>query len=254
MRPRGFSLVRFYNGNATLWVAYLDRGPWDALRTIRRSSLHGRLRTVRVPILCYHRIGDSGRSLNVAEDDFTRQLRFLGRRYRLGLLRDFPQERTVVLTFDDVYVSTAEALLRASAVGTIFPVPKYVGGRSEWDGDSARPLADWDTLAALRDRGFELGNHTFSHADLSMNDSPEEEIIQGAAEWEPVTFAYPFGRYDQRAVDTLQGLGYRAGVTTATGIATEKSPRLELPRLKVSYSDRVAGLLYKLYLRPRLPK
>jgi peptidoglycan/xylan/chitin deacetylase (PgdA/CDA1 family) len=223
---------------------------------------------VRIPILCYHKIGDAGgRSLNVAEADFLRQVAFLRRRFSFRRLSEWPSpsreggRRPIVLTFDDAYASTAEVLLRTTGlVGTVFPVPALVGRASEWDGESARPLASWEALAALRDTGFEMGNHTFSHADLpASDDGPLGEEIAGAAvalsERLGVavrSFCYPYGRLDERAISVVSGAGYAAAVTTKTGVARSDGDPFRLPRLKISYSDRLAGLVYKLYVRPLL--
>jgi peptidoglycan/xylan/chitin deacetylase (PgdA/CDA1 family) len=223
---------------------------------------------VGVPILCYHKIGDpKGRSLNVLERDFLRQVGFLRRRgFRLAALDHFGTlpPRCAILTFDDVYVTTAEALLKVERdldlSGTVFPVTACVGEVSEWDRDRARPLADWETLARLRDAGFEIGNHSETHRDLDEADDQElrEEIIRAESELASRlgvsvrTMAYPYGRFDARALDVLRKRGYVAAVTTRSGIARRRGDPFRLPRIKISYSDGVGGLLYKMYIRPVL--
>lgn len=216
------------------------------------------------PILCYHKVGSLDRSLNVAEEDFRKQVAFLRRRrYRFGVLGDFSglPSRSVILTFDDVYMTTAECLLRQEGlVGTLFPVPAYVGGGSDWDGEKARPLADWDAIKELARAGFEIGNHTSSHADLSLAETAVDAELREAHEQLSERFgtvkscAYPYGRYDARATESLRDMEYAAAVTTVTGVASPLHPPLELPRLMIAYSDRVAGLMYKMYLRPLLGK
>jgi peptidoglycan/xylan/chitin deacetylase (PgdA/CDA1 family) len=220
---------------------------------------------MRVPILCYHKIGDpADRSLNVKEEDFRRQVGFLSRRgYRFRRLDEWPRltEGSAILTFDDVYATTAECLLRMPELtGTLFVVPSMVGGASAWDGDSARPLAHWGQVTALFDRGFEIGNHTYSHADLSKATNVEisreieecEEALSSRFGGNPATLAYPYGRYDGRVMEALERKRYAAAVTTKSGIASIKGCPFELPRIKIGYSDGVAGLMYKLYIRPHL--
>ncbi|MEP0765459.1 MAG: polysaccharide deacetylase family protein [Fimbriimonadia bacterium] len=306
---------------------------------------------MRTPILCYHKVGEPHeRFLNVSVRDFRRQVAFLARRYRLIPLRDLyaAEGRCVVLTFDDAYVCSTEPLLQAAkdhdATGTVFPVTAFVGDMSRWDGENARQLADWDSLTRLRDAGYEIGNHTHTHADLSAPipsvcgsertagerpapgpvmlspskhdvadrlaraDSRERaatesmlrqaqhdetgcrhdmsgaqrETARSAAEemgfdeprdgesgiWaeiaaaeeelvrcigvRPKTFAYPFGRYGEVAVRAVRARGYLAAVTVRFGIAGDRHDPHILPRILISYSDGLAGLLYKLYIRPLL--
>ncbi len=280
---------------------------------------------MRTPILCYHKVGEPHeRFLNVSVRDFRRQVAFLARRYRLIPLRDLyaAEGRCVVLTFDDAYVCSTEPLLQAAkdhdATGTVFPVTAFVGDMSRWDGENARQLADWDSMTRLRDAGYEIGNHTHTHADLSApipsvcgsertaGERPapgpvmlrqaqhdetgcrhdmsgtQRETARSAAEettsdeardgesgiWteiaaaeeelvrrigvRPKTFAYPFGRYGEVAVRAVRARGYLAAVTVRYGIASDRHDPHLLPRILISYSDGLAGLLYKLYIRPLL--
>ena len=373
---------------------------------------------MRTPILCYHKVGEPhDRFLNVSVRDFRKQVHFLRRRFPMVTLAEFREctDRCAVLTFDDAYACSTEPLLAAArdlgATGTVFPVTAFVGDASRWDGEKARALADWDALSRLRDAGYEIGNHTHTHADLSaastagqahgggpisppqaaeasmapspcseaegggsgrgsgdrtpsgsedarrswkalegkgetpssrfplpqslqgepstgpaansssrlvrhesgqphrtgfepppqvpqpsMSPSPCSEAegggsgrgstsatcriqttacgdavrvvrdIVGAAEElaaaereiearlgaRPRTFAYPFGRYDSSAVRAVRARGYLAAVTVRYGIASNRHDPHLLPRILISYSDGLPGLLYKLYIRPLL--
>lgn len=92
----------------------------------------------------------------------------------------------------------------------------------------------------------------------ALRGSAAEEVAAAEREIEarlgirPQTFAYPFGRYDDAAVRTVRARGYLAAVTVRYGIASDRHDPHLLPRILISYSDGLHGLLYKLYIRPLL--
>jgi peptidoglycan/xylan/chitin deacetylase (PgdA/CDA1 family) len=94
----------------------------------------------------------------------------------------------------------------------------------------------------LHRAGMEIGGHTISHPILRCipNAQAEAEIAGGRLALErligaPVeVFAYPNGQpgqdYDERHVEIIRRLGFRAAVSTASGTATAASSLFELPR------------------------
>lgn len=64
--------------------------------------------------------------------------------------------------------------------------------------------------------GFEVGNHTFNHLDLtkiSLEMAKEqilkmEEVIQESTGIKPTSFAFPFGKLNQELHDLVISLGY----------------------------------------------
>ena len=221
---------------------------------------------MRTVILCYHKVGPAsqeGRFLNVEPRHLAAQVRFFTR--RAGPLATLQQylsgtPSAAVLTFDDTYQSTAEHVPRVLADthsrGTFYVVTGKTS--SDWDGDRARPLATRDQISALARSGHEIGNHTHTHRHLTQVDDFAAEIrLAGEAlkDWgyAPITFCYPYGSLNERVVTEVRRQGYQGAVSLRKGRATEASDRWELPRIVVGYSDGLAGLLYKLYIRPWLP-
>lgn len=228
-------------------------------------------RALLLPILCYHKVSDApedGRWLNVSTQTLRAHVRFFARRgYRFALSDELAKgipAHSVCLTFDDCYASTmanAPAILSdLGAKGIFFAVPGRVGGTSDWDGDRAAPLAGWSGLELAAAKGMEIANHTMNHIHLNEADVAEQnaEIAEAKQElaargFGSVGFCYPYGHYNQDSLAALRAQGYKVAYAVAKRPATEVDPRLELPRIVIAYSDNLAKLLYKIFLRPKLP-
>lgn len=226
---------------------------------------------MKLPILCYHKVGpqaEEGRRLNIEPDVLSYHAAFFLRRgYRPLLARDLAEpwpERAICLTFDDGYESTlthgVEALRRVGAAGSIYVVTDLVGRSSSWDVGNERPLADWPLLRAAAEDGFEIGNHTHSHARLGdLGESAQiEEIARAHAALAEhgiasASFCLPYGSHNEVTVSAIRKAGYRVGLALARRPATPGDERLLLPRVVVGFSDRLPRLLYKLQVRPFLP-
>ncbi len=237
----------------------------------------------RVPILMFHKVGafDNGVSdpfINVTCASFSRQMRTMSRLgYRAitfadvvkGLSGVIPlHERCFAITFDDGYISVAEhafqILDRYRFPATVFVVSDMVGRSNEWDARGMRPiqpLMDWDQLRTLHVAGWEIAAHTKTHPHLNQLHSGEaageiassKQAIESHLGTAVETFCYPYGNYDKDTPNLVQEAGFLGACTTRSGLATASACRFLLPRVKISHSDNVAGLLYKLHLRPILP-
>jgi len=219
----------------------------------------------QVPILMYHRIVAEAQSphslssLEVSPDQFAAQMKALAdagwhsitmRRLAADLIAGGSERpRTVVITFDDGYrdgyLNAAPILRRNGLVGTFFVITGRVG-----DSDYLT-AAD---LCQLTAQGDEISNHTVHHLGLP-------ELSATRAAWEvdtaasmiqrwtgvaPVTFAYPFGSFDQGVVDHVQTAGYWLAVTNREGAAESWSSRFLVPRIRVGPGMSGASLLVRL--------
>jgi peptidoglycan/xylan/chitin deacetylase (PgdA/CDA1 family) len=94
----------------------------------------------------------------------------------------------------------------------------------------------------LRDAGMEIGAHTVNHPILSRlaADRARDEIVHSKQRLEQILtapvrlFAYPNGRpnkdYGREHVDMVRSAGFDAAVSTASGVASARSDRFQLPR------------------------
>jgi peptidoglycan/xylan/chitin deacetylase (PgdA/CDA1 family) len=154
----------------------------------------------------------------------------------LSEMASAPQrQRTVVITFDDAYLSVqllALPLLKAFGFpGTVFAPTEFIanGGVAGWpemdyhrrDGAPEEfDLMSWEDLRALQAEGWEVGSHTRTHPHLTELDDEtlSQELVESKRDCEQQlgrtcrTLAYPFGETDTRVMAATEAAGYRAAV------------------------------------------
>lgn len=225
----------------------------------------------RVPIVCYHGVSTAEtRPLGRYEVSARTLERQLGLARRLGyrtltlseLIDAFERgartRRALVVTFDDGYrdtVTVAAPILDSLGFhATVFVVPELVGKTAAWHAGvgEAAPLATWDELGALRDRGWEVGLHSATHADLTTlsNGALTFELLDATRSLEeaigvrPRTLAYPYGRWSPKVAEVVRRAGYRAAVAITRGsMASRSSPRFALPRSSIRRTEGVLDFL-----------
>lgn len=223
-------------------------------------------------VLGYHKVGpgsEEGRFLNVEPRDLGRQVRFLKRRgfrfVQAWELGEVLPGRVVSLTFDDAYLSFltygVEVLRKEGVRGSTYVVPGRVGVSSDWDGEIARPLGDWELVREAERAGVEVGNHTMNHVRLGeASVEVQRGEILGAQErlreegFEAKSFCMPYGSYNEATLEVLREAGFGVGLSVEKGFVGAGDDRTRLRRVMVSYSDRVPGLWYKLFVKPLLKK
>jgi peptidoglycan/xylan/chitin deacetylase (PgdA/CDA1 family) len=216
-----------------------------------------RPRRAGAPILMYHQVGphrprSALNTWRVTESDFAAQLDLLSRRGYAGVaLRDLldrpDASRTrAAITFDDGYAGVlTRALPLLSARGftaTVFVVSAKLGGVNDWDGETpGEELLAADGVRALHAAGIEIGSHGATHRALTaLSDADlEEEVAGSKAALEAVTgapvvsFCYPYGDFDDRAVEAVRAAGYRAATVIRGGITPDLSDPYRLKRVAV---------------------
>lgn len=221
-------------------------------------------------ILGYHKVGpvgEEGKWLNVEPEDLRKQIRFLRRRgfefFQAHEYVNQPIGKGACLTFDDGYQSFltygVEVLAAEKTKSSVYIVPSQVGNCSAWDGDKAGPLGDWDLIKIAESQGVEIGNHTMTHrplGDLARSEQLHEiRKAQSALlekGYKPTSFCMPYGSFNAETESVLTEVGLGVGLTIKKGFVRRNDNRLLLNRVMVSYSDRVPGLWYKLFLKPVL--
>ncbi len=260
-------------GGRLLWFYFVSRYAfWRGVRRSVKRECWLRL-TRRVPVLMYHSFdpGETGDRYVLSRRSFARQMRLL------ALLRceaiSFeqlaeamrsgapPPRRAVVITIDDGYrdnLEIAAPILRKHRFGaTVFLVSDRIGGRNDWDDEGVvvgRPLLDLAEIEQLRGAGIELGAHTRNHRPLpELGDADVSEEIAGSrSQLEQLlgipikTFAYPYGRRDERAVAAVAAAGYEAACSTHPVPARLDDDRFQVPRIEVRASDSLRRFLVKL--------
>ena len=119
-----------------------------------------------------------------------------------------------VLTFDDAVAShrhfVAPYLADLGFSATFFVTHRWMDDRENF--------MSWDEIAEIAEMGFEIGNHSWSHADFSVPKHAarlegelalvENELAKVGVE-KPISFAWCGNRFGPEALKKLRGLGYR---------------------------------------------
>lgn len=182
----------------------------------------------------------------------TASARELGKRYAAAMqkLQQKPSKETgkprVVLTFDDAeithYNNVAPLLLKYGFEATFFvcdfPIKK--------PGDE-KEFMNWNQIRELHKKGFEIGNHTGHHKNLTKL-SPEEikkevAYIDGKCKEfgipKPISLAYPGNRNDTISQRVLKEMGYQfARAGGAKYYKANEDLKLDIPSYTVISSDK----------------
>jgi peptidoglycan/xylan/chitin deacetylase (PgdA/CDA1 family) len=183
----------------------------------------------RPAVLVYHgvaRSGDDPKRLLVSPEHLESHVRFLKRRgYRFLtaqelLVHGAPGNGIAALTFDDGFhnwVTDALPVLRRHGARATFYVCPGRFGEQHWDvpGKAGR-LMDEDDARALVEAGMELGSHSLSHPDLRQLENgalatelrESKSAVEGMTGSPCLTFAYPYGLYDERVTQAVAEAGY----------------------------------------------
>jgi peptidoglycan/xylan/chitin deacetylase (PgdA/CDA1 family) len=260
-------------GRKQAWFIFVSNfAYWDAVR--RGLGADEWRRLVRgVPVLLYHAFSEHDESNRyvVTKREFARQMRVLSllrfnvvqygelvRTMREGRL----PPRTAVLTIDDGYADNgdiAAAILERHGFGaTIFLVSSRLGADNDWS-DAAplrgRALLSVAQLEPLRRRGIEFGAHTRTHCSLpdAADQAIAAEVESSRVELEqalgtPVqTFAYPYGRADERAIAAVERAGFASACTTEPRLARLHDHPLLIPRIEIMRRDSLPRFLRKVW-------
>lgn len=215
-------------------------------------------------VLCYHAISPTwSAELAVTPDAFKRQVtRFADDGWAFAgfsdAVRRRPAAKTVVITFDDAFLSVKThaqpVLATIGAPATVFVPTDYINrgaplawaGLDHWQGspDAAEltPMS-WDDLGELTEAGWELGSHTHTHARLPDLDDQAlaMELCESREQFVPRTgvaatsIAYPYGAVDGRVVAGAREAGYEAAA--ALEWPSSKSEALRYPRTGIYHAD-----------------
>lgn len=202
-----------------------------------------------VPILSYHKIGDTEEAYSVSPADFERQMRWLAENgYTAISVGELVAHMTagtplpprpVVITFDDGYADnyhTALPILKKHGLkATMFVISDFL---------DHRPYMTWDEVKALRKAGSEIGSHTLAHRDLTGLPADERAqdltLSKEGLEYRldaPVKFlAYPYGNYDAATEAALRQAGYKGAVSTVLGLNRPGDDIYALKRVNIARS------------------
>lgn len=236
-------------------------------------------RSVRVPVLMYHRVGEAHNAWEaryaISAAGFSAHMRALaGAGYHpvaidafVAWLEGGPAlpEGAFLLTFDDGFRGVREYALPVLESlqwpCTVFLVSDLIGGQDVWTRQSnpsgqTYPLLDAEDIRDMQGRGCSFHSHTRSHASLpTLDDAGLADQLAGSREalsrllGQAVEYlAYPFGHLDERVEGAARAAGYRAVFSTQPGFNRHDVNRFRIRRLDIFGTDTPAMLLRKVHL------
>ncbi|MCP4582971.1 MAG: polysaccharide deacetylase family protein [candidate division Zixibacteria bacterium] len=181
-------------------------------------------------ILAFHDINDK-LDLSITRNSvkgFSEIMEYLAATgFRGTSLADQATETDIALTFDDgwsgIYESAFPILRKHGFTATVFVISDYVGKTSTWDYKRESHMT-WSQIRELANNGIEIGSHGANHIDIRNLDNKSLEYeVSGSKETienklgKPVNcFSYPFGRYDNRAIEAVKKAGYEKAYALST--------------------------------------
>lgn len=257
--------IRFLQGRMGIELfrsAKVELGSWEALRC--QFGL-------RLPVLGYHNVArpmetDPHPELTVSPRQFEHQVRWLVRQGYIGIRpsdwwgwcskgKTLPK-KPVLFTFDDAYADITEhalpVLRHYGFSGAVFVITSQVGGTTAWDGKrimTAAQVREWAMA------GFEFGSHSRSHPDLTISTTPElinevtgsREDLEHLLGSKAVSFAYPFGCYNQSVTETVRA-SFPVAFTCEEGLNELQTEPCLLRRTEVRPQDSQFAFQSRVYL------
>ncbi len=200
-----------------------------------------------VPILCYHKISTDQEAMSISPERFREQLDALRKMgYHSISLKELgdlwaqgkdPLPRSLVITFDDGYennYSMAQPILKEEGFSaTVFIIV---------DRKFRTDLLEWSEITELRQEGWEIGSHSWSHVDLTIRPDYHGEVeikksrleIAKRSGGEVGWFAYPYGALNEKTEKWVEKSGYQGAVTTRTGMADKTDGIYRLDRISIT--------------------
>ena len=202
---------------------------------------------ITVPILLYHHVqnGHYSDTYTITPEKFAAQMQALEDwGYTTITISDLIQaitqgarlpERPIVITFDDgnlnLYENAYPIMQKHSFVGVTYVVGNYINGRD---------FMTVDHILELVEAGWEVGNHSFTHTDLSLDPTlANYEMYQSKIYLEKLlgipinTFAYPFGGFKPILGDRAWRYGYEGAVGLGDGWIHSKESQYYLERIGI---------------------
>ncbi|MDD5416099.1 MAG: polysaccharide deacetylase family protein [Candidatus Daviesbacteria bacterium] len=210
-------------------------------------------KSLRVPILMYHYVeyvkdeGDTIRkSLNIVPFIFDQQVKTLkDAGFSFITTADLADAldnkasidpKSVILTFDDgyrdFYTDVFPILKKYQVKAVVYIVPNFL--------DRSNNLTSWQLKEIAQSGLVEIGAHTMDHTYLSglPLERVEYEIKQSKEYFESnfgikvVSFAYPYGAFDNQIIDVVKKAGFKSAVTAISGIFALDVNRFFLYRVR----------------------
>jgi len=235
-------------------------------------------RILKTKVLMYHRVlvekpkkGSQWHYVTVS--DFRKQMNLIDRMgytpitfsdYRLYMKGKLTlPSKPIIITFDDGYLDTFENAIPVLQELNMRAVIFVMGNRklkcAQWDimdeSDDC-PLMTDDQVRKANEMGFEIGAHSHGHLDLpgllkkdlvyevSQSKKSIEKVLK-----EPIhTFAYPYGRVNEKVKKVVSDSGFLFACGVYSGSAKFSHSMMDFRRLAINQSTSLLKFMLILLL------
>lgn len=269
--PKGFQLCALAGALVVFGVPAV--GHSRHLFAAPRADATTQSRVTGVSILVYHRVLPAvTNEMTIRPSTLQWQLDYLKQhKYPIVPLRSVvayllgtapaPPPSAVVITIDDghrsVYTDMLPALRRLGAPATLFIYPSAISNASY--------ALTWQQLAELQHTGlFTIESHTYWHPNFKVEhrrlaaDAYREfatrqlcrsrSVLEQRVGTAPSLLAWPFGVYEDEAIEIARKCGYTAAFTLGARGVTAGTNVMTLPRFLVT--DTAVGKTFAAMLPP----
>lgn len=196
------------------------------------------MKNLKIPIIMYHYVeyvkDDSDlirKRLDIVPSLFEAHLQTLrNANYETYFVKDIPDildgsvhysTHSAVLTFDDgyedFYTSVFPLLKKYHMRATAYVIYDYIGRKGFLNEKQIRELAESGLV--------EIGSHTLDHVYLKVAPDiyAEKQIVESKRKFEErfgikiKTFAYPYGAFNNKNIESVKKAGYTAAVSVISG-------------------------------------
>lgn len=222
---------------------------------------------MNIPILMYHSISDDNKNNSVSIKNFDNQMKLLKKlSYKSFNLKDLDRindNKSFILTFDDgyenIFLNAMPIIKKYNFKATCFVVSNLIGQLNYWDRNESHysklKLMNKEQITEWIKNGFEVGSHTHEHknlVDLKNQDlvyqiSYPIEFIKKNFNEKIVSFAYPYGSYNQASKDIVKNKYKYAVTTKRSRYKKNKFNSNEIPRIPINSNDGI----FKFFLKIR---
>lgn len=240
-----------------------------------------------IPILMYHRLvlNDNEQSVNtihLSKDKFEEQLNYLKNNNYITItfkeleklsLEERKRKKYIILTFDDGYDDNYTILFPLLKKYNMKAVIYLVSDidYNKWDvedlGEKRLNLLNKNEILEMQKSGLiEFGGHTNTHCKLDLLSRDEQlkeikenkEFLEKLLNEKLVSFAYPFGRFNDISKEVVKEVGYTYGIATNKGDFFIETDPYEVRRIGIfadgtfsKFKRRVTGKYNGKYRRKK---
>lgn len=223
-----------------------------------------------IPILTYHRVvktavENSIFNIYITKDKLEQQIKyFLKRGRELVTFKDLQQrfvKKPLILTFDDGYQDNYQNLLpllkKYNSKAVIFVLANRELTYNKWDvkkGEvKANLMSDNEIIKCHKSGYIEIASHGLNHKHLTKISDNElnkeiiesKQILEKIIADEIVSFAYPYGDYDDKVRIVVKNSGYNFGIATVQGDSCFKNDLFAIKRIPIFPTESKLSLFKK---------